>query len=116
MLLGAPALGGPLLEEPKRVPVAVFHVYQARFLHRGSDPDRRREGREAAARGNRGHERGVVCLFGDAHIAVAIGGDSARAVVRDWVVVGNEVAGRHHGADRGTREHKAGPEAARPRH
>ena len=59
---GAPALRGPLLEEPRRVAVAAAEVAQAGLLVRRGQGDRRRPGGQAALDGDRGDQPGVPRL------------------------------------------------------
>src|SRR4029450_9888172 len=57
------ALGGPLREQPARVPVAVVEVAEVGLLVRRGQRDRDGTGRQAAAYRDTGDDRGVPGLL-----------------------------------------------------
>jgi hypothetical protein len=59
-LLGAvPALGGPLLEQPERVSIAVVEVVQVALLERGGQRDADSASGQSTLYGHRGNDRSV---------------------------------------------------------
>ncbi len=77
LLGGAPALGGPLLEEPERVPVAVLDVEDLGLLVRRGQGDRDGSRGQPATLGDRGDQRRVLRLLRrEAHRAPVHLGDA----------------------------------------